>query len=442
VGQRPLRRDDRALTQFEGGVRSRDAPLGQRCNTASPRMPSAFPERMRTGDEPPSTRRTPSGDSFALWRLGFRPFYLAASAFAALSIVLWLLQYTSYLPASYLPSSTWHGHEMLFGYAAAVIAGFLLTAVPNWTQHPTPTGGALVALVVLWAIGRVLVLTPYGYAGAVVNAAFPIAIAGAIAVPLLRSGNRRNYFLIALLLGLGAAAFAVQLAQLGVLSWPARAGLQAGLDIVLFVMVVIAGRVVPMFTNNGVPGAGASRNRWVEWASLTGVLLLLATDLIGVPERLLGTLALVVALAHAARLLLWRPWRTFRTPLVWILHAAYAWIVIHLALRAATSFGLVPPTFAVHALTIGGIGGLTLGMMTRTARGHTGRPLKADGVEVSCYVLVMLAAVIRVFGGMSWPDRYPSSVVVSGVCWSAAFAIHAVRYWPVLTQPRIDGKPG
>ena len=116
--------------------------------------------------------------------------------------------------------------------------------------------------------------------------------------------------------------------------------------------------------------------------------------------------------------------------------------IVALALRAGMSFGAVPHAVATHALTIGGIGGLTLGMMTRTARGHTGRPLQADPFEVTCYALIMLAAVIRVFGGMSWADQYLSSVVVSGVCWSLAFATYAVRYWPVLTQPRIDGKPG
>jgi uncharacterized protein involved in response to NO len=324
----------------------------------------------------------------------------------------------------------------------AVIAGFLLTAVPNWTQRPTPTGGALASLLLLWAAGRVLVLTPYGYAGAVVNAAFPLAIALAIAVPLIRSANRRNYFLIGLLVALSAATFAVHLAHLGVLAWPARAGLQAGLDIVLFVMAVIAGRVIPMFTNNGVPGAGAVRNRTVERAALGGVLLLLAADVIGVPAGVLGTLALLVALAHAARLLLWRPWRTLRTPLVWILHAAYAWIVIHLLLRAAASFGMIAPTLAMHALTIGAIGGLTLGMMTRTARGHTGRQLRADRFEVACYALIMLAAVARVFGGIALPDRYLWSVLSSGACWCAAYAIYAVRYWPILTRPRVDGKPG
>ena len=378
----------------------------------------------------------------AVWRLGFRPFYLAASIFAAISIVLWLLQYAGHLPVSYLPGSSWHGHEMLFGYTVAVIAGFLLTAVPNWTQRPTPTGGALALLVLLWASGRVLVLTPYGYAGAVVNAAFPLAIAVAIAGPLIRSNNRRNYFLVGLLVGLSLTAFAVHLAHLGVLAWPARAGLQAGLDIVLFVMAVIAGRVIPMFTNNGVPGAGAVRNRAVERASLGGVLLLLAADVIGAPAGVVGILALLVAAAHATRLFLWHPWKTLRTPIVWILHAAYAWIVVHLALRAAASFEMIAATLATHALTIGAIGGLTLGMMTRTARGHTGRQLRADRFEVAAYVLIMLAAVARVFGGMASPAPYLSSVLTSGACWCAAYTIYAVRYWPILTRPRIDGKPG
>ena len=142
------------------------------------------------------------------------------------------------------------------------------------------------------------------------------------------------------------------------------------------------------------------------------------------------------------RLWLWQPWRTLGTPIVWVLHLAYLWIVIHLVLRGLAGLGLVGDLFAVHALTIGAIGGMTIGMMTRTARGHTGRPLVADGVEVACYVLVAFAAAVRVFGGMLLPDAYVATVVVSGLCWSAAFALYAVRYWPVLSRPRLDGKPG
>ncbi len=384
----------------------------------------------------------PSPGGFALWSLGFRPFYLLASSFAALSILLWICQYTGYLPAAYLRTSAWHGHEMLYGYTVAVMAGFLLTAVRNWTGKPTPAGPMLMALAVLWVAGRVLVLTPFAIAAAAVNAAFPVAIAVAIGIPLVQSGNRRNYFFIALLLLLGVAVLAFHLSPLNLLPWPERASLQAGLDVVLFVLTVMGGRVIPMFTNNGIPGVRATRHPWVEKFALGSVLALLAADLLPVPYGVVAVLALVAAAAHAARLYRWQPWRTLGTPMVWVLHVAYGWIVVYLVLRGVAALGMVGELFAVHALTIGAIGGMTIGMMTRTARGHTGRPLAADGFEVACYVLVALAATIRVFGGMWLPGAYLTTIVVSGTCWSAAFALYAIRYWPVLTRNRLDGKPG
>ncbi len=379
---------------------------------------------------------------FALWNLGFRPFYLLASGFAALSILFWVGQYAGLLPAAYARTPAWHGHEMLYGYATAVVAGFLFTAVRNWTGKPTPAGATLMALAALWLAGRVLVLTPFAVAAAVVNAAFPIAVAVGIGIPIVRSRNRRNYFFVGLLLLLGAAVLGFHLSHLGLLAWPERASLQVGLDVVLFVMAVMGGRVIPMFTSNGIPGVQATRHPVIEKLALGGVLALLAADVLQLPPVVGAGLALAVAVAHAARLRLWQPWRTLGTPIVWVLHLAYLWIVIHLVLRGLAGLGLVGDLFAVHALTIGAIGGMTIGMMTRTARGHTGRPLVADGFEVACYVLVALAAAIRVFGGMLLPDAYVATVVVSGLCWSAAFALYAVRYWPVLSRPRLDGKPG
>jgi uncharacterized protein involved in response to NO len=279
-------------------------------------------------------------------------------------------------------------------------------------------------------------------AAAIANALFPLAVAVGIGIPLLASGNRRNYFFIALLAAASAAVLAFHLAAMGRVELPPRAGLQAGLDIVLFIVAVIGGRVIPMFTNNGVPGAGATRLAWLEKAALGGTLAVLAADVAGIDGAPFALLAIVVALAHAARLALWRPWRTLRTPLVWVLHAAYAWIVVHLLLRALAQWGQVGEPLAVHALTLGVIGGMTIGMMTRTARGHTGRPLEADRYEVACYALVQLAAVVRVLGGLALPAAYLQTVWISAACWSAAFALYTVRYWPVLTRPRIDGKPG
>lgn len=385
-------------------------------------------------------RAAPRG--FALWQLGFRPFYLLASAFAALSILLWSLQFTGLLPRPYLPAPIWHAHEMLFGFTLAVIVGFLFTAGRNWSGQPTPTGAGLAALALLWLAGRVLVLTPWGWASALVNAAFPLAAAGALAIPFVRSGNRRNYFFVALLAVLAAATLAVHLEQLGVLAVPAWAGIQLALDVVLFILCVMGGRVIPMFTNNGVPGAKAERRPWLEKVALGSVLGVLAAELMRLPAGWLGAVAALAALAHLARWLLWQPWKTLPAPLVWVLHLAYAWIPVHLALRALVAAGWMASSPAAHALTVGAIGGLVIGMMTRTARGHTGRPLRASRWDVTAYVLVALAALVRVFVPAVLPAWMLEAIVLSGCLWSTGFAVYFVAYWPVLTRARVDGKPG
>ncbi|OGA53752.1 MAG: NnrS family protein [Betaproteobacteria bacterium RIFCSPLOWO2_12_FULL_62_58] len=384
----------------------------------------------------------PASTGFALWNLGFRPFYLLASLFSAFSVLLWAAQYSGYLPSAYLWGPVWHGHEMLFGYTTAVIAGFLLTAVRAWTNQPTPSGVPLMALAALWVCGRVLVLTPLDLMAAVVNAAFPVAVAVAIGMPLLRSRNVRNYFFVGLLVLMGVLVLAVHLALRERFELSPRLGLQLALDVVLFIMAVMGGRVIPMFTNNGIPGTHATRHALVEKLALGTVMLLFAADLLQWNPIVVAAIALASALMHGVRLYLWQPWRTLATPLVWILHAAYAWIVAHLALRGLSELGLLAGSFATHALTVGAIGGLTIGMMTRTARGHTGRPLEADGFELTSYLLVQVAALVRVFGGMASPELYPASIQLSALLWAAAFGLYAVRYWPVLTRPRLDGRPG
>lgn len=379
---------------------------------------------------------------FALWNLGFRPFYLLASVFSASSMLLWVAQYSGFLPTAYLQGPLWHGHEMLFGFTMAVVAGFLLTAVRAWTGQPTATGVPLMALAALWVAGRVLVLTPFAALAAAANAAFPLALAAAIAFPLMRAGNARNYFFVGLL-GLMAMLVAVlHLAVWQFIEVSPRLGLVLGLDVMLFIMSVVGGRVIPMFTNNGVAGAGATRHALVEKLALGVVLLLFLADLLQLRSGFMAVIASVAAIAHGVRLYLWRPWRTRAVPLVWILHAAYAWIVAHLALRALAGLEWTAESYAIHALTVGAIGGLTLGMMTRTARGHTARPLVADGFELACFLLIQAAAVVRVFGGMVSPALYLPGMQLAGLLWAAAFGLYAVRYWPVLSRPRLDGKPG
>jgi uncharacterized protein involved in response to NO len=373
------------------------------------------------------SRRQPSASRNALLALGFRPLYLLAGGYAALSVPIWAAQYAGWLPGA---NALLHAHEMLFGFAFAVIAGFLLTAVRAWTGRPTPSGAALAAIAALWIAARILALLSWQGA-ALADAAFALAVAWGIGRPLIASGNRRNWFFIALVLALGGAGLLFQSAP--------RSGLVLGLDVVLFIVAVVAGRVVPPFTNNAIAGAGARRDRIVEYAALGLILALLAFDALQLPAAFV---ALAAAVFHGIRLLLWAPWATRGRPILWILHVSYAWVVAHLALRGLGELGLVSPLLATHALTVGAIGGLTLGMMTRTARGHTARPLRVGAWEIAAYVLVQAAALARVLVPIVLPQLYFASVVGSAVLWCAAFAIFTVVYIPVLTRPRLDGQPG
>ena len=389
-----------------------------------------------------ASRPTKAPPAFALWQLGFRPFFLLASGFAALSVGLWALQFTGWLSQSYLKGPLWHAHEMLFGFALAVVVGFLLTAGRNWSGRPTLTGKPLMALALLWVAGRVLVLTPLGWTAAVVNAAFPLAAAVALAIPLFASGSRRNYFFVGVLVLMSAALLGLHLNQLGVLPLSSWFGMQLALDALLFLMAVIGGRVIPQFTNNGVPDAKATRHAALEKAALGGVLLLLAVDVMRLNSTLLMTLAFVCAAAHLIRWIFWQPWKTTGVPLVWVLHVAYLWIPAHLVLRGFSELDWVTPSVAVHALTVGAAGGLIIGMMTRTARGHTGRLLLADRWDTACYLLIILAGLVRVLLPLVAPTHAVFAVLGSAMLWSGGFALYFLRYWPVLTRARIDGKPG
>jgi uncharacterized protein involved in response to NO len=362
----------------------------------------------------------------SLFALGFRPLYLLAGLYAALSVPLWAAQYAGWLPGANL---YWHAHEMLFGYAFAVIAGFLLTAVRVWTGRPTPSGAPLAAIAGLWLAARVAALSSL-FVSSLIDAAFAVAVAWGIGQPILATRNR-NAFFIGLVLALGAASLAFR-------AWP-QVALAVGLDVVLLVIAIMGGRVIPPFTNNGAPGANARRNAWLERAALGAVILILLLDVLQLP---VWPVAFLAAALHAVRAALWSPLATRGRPILWILHLSYAWVVVHLLLRGVAGLELAPPGLATHALTVGVIGGLTLGMMTRTSRGHTARPLKVGAWETAAYVLVHLAAALRVIAPLVVPQFYTFWVLASGVLWSAAFAIFTAVYIPILTRPRLDGQPG
>lgn len=404
-------------------------------------MQPETPHRISTGS-PPQPPRSDEARVPAVLALGFRPFYLLAGAFAAASVPLWMAQMTGQLGGAVVVNGPqWHAHEMLFGYTLAVMVGFLFTAVRNWTQRPTPSGAPLALLAALWLAGRILAVTPWSPWTAATDTAFILGAAIGIARPLAASGNRRNYMFVALIIALAAANLAFHAALQGVAPFNASRALAIGLDIVLIIMAIMAGRVVPMFINNAVPGAGARRVPMLEHAALATVVLLLAADLADQPA-IAAAVAAFAALAHGARLALWSPLATRGNALLWILPASYAWIVVHLALRAAAGPGWVAPGLATHALTVGAIGGMTLGMMTRSALGHTGRALSAGTAEKACFTLIQLAAAARVIVPLAATATYVTAALVSGLLWTGAFAIFTVSYWTILTRPRSDGRPG
>jgi len=391
---------------------------------------------------------TASGRNLPVLALGFRPFYLAAAGFAVLAVPAWLLIYTGKLSA--MPGFNglgWHIHEMLFGFAPAVIAGFLLTAVRNWTGRPTPTGPSLGALVLLWAAGRVLVVTGPVAAAAVVDTAFLPALGLAVALPVWRSRNTRNFKVIGIIAVLAVLNATFHLAYLELIpaAWLPVA-YRTALDTIALLITVMAGRVVPAFTANAISGVNPRRITVVEVLAVGTVVAIAVLDVTSYwwqpPSAIRVSLLVTAAVAHTVRLACWSPLRTWRNPLLLMLPLAYAWLPVHFALRALAALGLSPPAPATHALTIGAMAGLMVAMMMRSARGHTGRDLRAGPAEISVFALLQLAALVRVPTAAFAPAWTPHAALGSGLLWTIGFAVMFIAYWPALTRPRVDGRPG
>ena len=383
-----------------------------------------------------------------LFALGFRPFYSLAAIFALASVLFWLLSFTGVFHAGgYLQGIFWHSHEMVFGFAIAVMSGFLFTAVRNWTGLPTPTGFALAALTALWVAARVLITTGPAVPAALVDAVFVPALALAVAVPIVKSRNQRNYKIVALLLLIGITNVIYHLATLGLV--PARSAntsLIAALDLITIVFAIVAGRVIPAFTKNAIPGSDPRHANWLEILSFGALILIIAVrvsaDWVATPVLITTTILVVAAVAHAFRLTLWQPYLTAGNPLLWMMPVAYSWLPIAFLLRALAENSLLGQGAWIHALTMGAISGLMLAMMMRSALGHTGRPLVASGLDMLAFLMVQLAAIIRVTAGLFATSLYLELVILSGVIWMLAFGIFLLRYLPMLSRPRIDGRPG
>jgi uncharacterized protein involved in response to NO len=391
--------------------------------------------------EPPAAPQR----GFALWALGFRPFYLGGALFATAAMLAWLAELNGHPLAAlhpYMPGMLWHVHEMIFGFAAAIVTGFLLTAVRAWTAVTPAEGKSLAALWVLWLAGRVAV----GYASAPIAMTLDIAFLPVCAIVLLRvlvhAKNRHNVFLPIALALLAATNLAFHItAAMGRADLALRSAYVAVGLLVLFV-TIIGGRIIPSFTTNAIPGHEIKKYPFVERSIMLLTLLPFLLDGFGVTGPALAIAAAAAAFVQGMRVFGWHAWRVGNRPILTILHIAYAWIPVGFAILALAAFGVVPHSLAIHTFTVGAIGGAIIAMITRTARGHTGRPLRAGTMDVACYGLLVLAVVFRALVPVFAPGLTLLAIDVSAACWIIAFAGYFARYAGWLAKPRVDGKPG
>jgi len=391
--------------------------------------------------QPPRQGPAPSG--LPLLRLGFRPFYIGAAALAAIGVPLWVGLWLGHVQLTMaIAPMLWHAHEMLFGFAIGVIVGFLLTAGRAWTGLDTVRGAGLGALALLWLAARLAAFAaPYP-----VYAALDVALLPAVAIifgrVLLKAGNKRNLPLAGILVLLALANLCFHLGALGLVGISPLAPLHAALGLIVLIIHVMAGRVVPSFTANATPGLKVTPTPRLGWAAFGATALALALWAFAPPNAITGAACAVAAVLQALRQSYWAPGVTLKRPILWILHLSYAWLPLGLALLALAQFGWVAASLGLHALAVGLVGGLIIGMITRTARGHTGRPLQVGRAEALAYVLVMGAAVLRVLLPVAVPSAYTVAVSAASVAWGAAFLVYLWIYTPWLASTRIDGKDG
>lgn len=386
----------------------------------------------------------PGPGGTAILALGFRPFFLAAGAAAVVLMASWLVFYVLGLDVgAYYGAMAWHGHEMVFGYAVAVIAGFLLTAVRNWTGVPTARGALLLGLVALWLAGRVVPFTGMFVPPeiiAAVDLAFLPFLALAVFVPVYRAGQGRNVQFPVILLALaGANALTHPAFGLGP-EWQSR-GLWFAVGLIAVVITVMGGRVIPFFIERAVPGASPASSALLDGSSIVSVILVALAWLLFRDHTAAALLAVAAGLLNGWRLLRWHAPGLWREPLLWVLYLGYGWLVAGLLLQGAAGFGLLSPFIALHALTAGGIGVLTLGMMPRVSLGHTGREMRAPGGLPAAFVLINLAALARTAGPAIFPFFYTGWITAAGLLWITAFAIFLALFATVLSRPRADGRP-
>lgn len=377
-------------------------------------------------------------------RGAFRPFFFGGTAWGLIALVLWLCALAGKLtlPTSFDPLA-WHRHEMLFGFVGAIIAGFLLTAIPNWTGRLPIAGKPLLGLFGLWLSARIAVLFSGligAFIAALLDAGFFIVLAGLAAREILEANNR-NVPIVGMVLLFGLANAADHAGAAGIIA-SADLGWQAALSLVVLLISLVGGRIIPSFTRNWMVKRGITHGLPTQPVRFDiSVIIVTAVALFawmaapaGAP---LAVVLIVAAVLHAVRLARWRGLRAIRDPLVLILHVGYAWIPVGLLLLGLNVSGLpIPRTAAIHALTAGAMATMILAVMTRASLGHTGRELRANASTVAIYTLVTGGAAIRVSAALGLGD-YGIGMRVAGLAWGGALVLFLIAYAPVLWRPRL-----
>jgi uncharacterized protein involved in response to NO len=395
-----------------------------------------------------------------IFRLAFRPFFLGAAIFSLVALSLWgsfWLTGVSWTP--YGGWLWWHAHEMLFGFVCAVIVGFLLTAVQNWTGQASINGWPLAALFSLWLLARLLLLYPIATLDAILpwlDLAFLPIVAFVIGRLVWRVRQYQNLIFVPVLLLLSISNAQMHWAVVQGDAALFKQAAHGSIFLIVLIMVVLGGRVIPFFTANATATRRTNPSPWIEITSIASVAALALLQLFGfislLPTAVVAALFLIAALTHLLRLLSWRPWITLSQPLLWSLHAAYLFIVLGFFLCALHFVGLTlawPGIFTssyatlLHSFTLGGMGLLTLAMMSRVALGHTGRELVVSPWISFGFVCLCAAYLCRIWLPLVWPgSSHYASYLLSIIFWLLGYGLFVTFYLPILCRPRIDGRPG
>jgi uncharacterized protein involved in response to NO len=376
---------------------------------------------------------------------GFRPFFLFGASLGAALVPWWAHTYDESLTGQPgLEGISWHSHEMIFGFTVAILAGFLLTAVENWTDRKTAKGGLLIALVALWGVGRLVSVggITASIAGLAELSFLPV-LTVVIGIPLILAGSRRNYLLLAALPALWCCDVVHHLRASGLLPQTSVRGDLVAVNIIVLILVVVTGRIVPMFTRNALQDQRIQAIPGLNTAAIIAVALTVVIEIFAPTGIVMAVVAGAAGLLVMARAVRWGGHRTLASPILWVLHVGHAWIGAGLLMKAASAVWMgIQPSVATHALTAGAIGTLTLGMMARVTLGHTGRTLKVSPLMTIAFIAITASAVLRVFGPWFQPQLTRTVLIVSAGFWSVAFALYVVVNTRYLVTPRPDGKEG